>query len=124
MIIRKASFDRVFEEAREGDFAYFDPPYAPLSATARFTSYTAAAFSDQDQQTLQAVVVRLARRGCSVIVSNSTAPVVRDLYEGRQAREAGLRTYRIPARRAINSQAARRGAVDEFVITNVPETYG
>jgi DNA adenine methylase len=118
------SFTEVEHAAASGDLVYFDPPYAPLSATARFTSYTAAAFSDQDQQTLQAVVVRLARRGCFVIVSNSTAPVVRDLYEGRQARQAGLRTYRIPARRAINSQAARRGAVDEFVITNVPETYG
>ena len=116
------SFTEVERTAASGDLVYFDPPYAPLSATARFTSYTAAQFSDEDQQTLQTVVIRLAGRGCSVIVSNSTAPVVRDLYEGRQARQAGLRTYRIPARRAINSQATRRGAVDEFVITNVPET--
>jgi DNA adenine methylase len=113
------SFTEVERAAASGDLVYFDPPYAPLSATARFTSYTAAAFSDEDQQTLQTVVVRLARRGCFVIVSNSTAPVVRDLYESRQARQAGLRTYRIPARRAINSQGARRGAVDEFVISNV-----
>ena len=116
------SFTEVERTAAPGDLVYFDPPYAPLSATARFTSYTAAAFSDEDQRTLQTVVVRLAGRGCFVIVSNSTASVVRDLYEGPQARQAGLKTYRIPARRAINSQAARRGAVDEFVITNVPGT--
>jgi len=52
-------------------------------------------------------------------VSNSTAPVVRDLYEGGDARQAGLRTYRIPARRAINSRGTGRGAVEEFVISNV-----
>jgi DNA adenine methylase len=113
------SFTEVDRTAAAGDLVYFDPPYAPLSATARFTSYTANMFSDDDQRTLQAVVVRLAGRGCSVIVSNSTAPVVRDLYESREARQAGLRTYRIPARRAINSRVTGRGAVEEFVITNV-----
>jgi DNA adenine methylase len=112
-------FTDVDRHAAPGDLVYFDPPYAPLSATARFTSYTAAAFSDEDQQTLQALVIRLAARGCFVIVSNSTAPSVSALYESREARQAGLETYRIPARRAINSKAARRGAVDEFVISNV-----
>jgi DNA adenine methylase len=113
------SFTEVDRIAAAGDLVYFDPPYAPLSATARFTSYTAAAFSDEDQQMLQALVIRLAARGCCVIVSNSTAPSVRALYESNEARQAGLETYRIPARRAINSKAARRGAVDEFVISNV-----
>ena len=113
------SFTEVDGIAAPGDLLYFDPPYAPLSATSRFTSYTAATFSDDDQRTLQALVVRLAARGCSVIVSNSTAPLVGDLYEAREARQAGLSTYRIPARRAINSRVAGRGAVEEFVISNV-----
>jgi hypothetical protein len=52
-------------------------------------------------------------------VSNSTAPSVCALYESAEAREAGLDAYRIPARRAINSKATRRGTVDEFVISNV-----
>ena len=39
----------------------------------------------------------------------------------RAAQEAGLRALRVPARRAINSNAARRGAVEEFLITNVEE---
>ena len=113
------SFAEVDVIAAPGDLVYFDPPYAPLSATARFTSYTANIFSDDDQRRLQALVLRLAGRGCSVIVSNSTAPVVRDLYEGGDARQAGLRTYRIPARRAINSRGTGRGPVEEFVISNV-----
>jgi DNA adenine methylase len=117
--LRVQPFTGVEDAARAGDFVYFDPPYAPLSATARFTSYTAASFSDEDQQRLQALVIRLARRGCPVAVSNSTAPVVRDLYASRDAREAGLKMHRIAARRAINSKASRRGAVEEFVISNV-----
>jgi DNA adenine methylase len=118
--LRVQSFTEVERTACRGDLVYFDPPYSPMSSTARFTAYTAGSFSDDDQQSLQAVVVRLARRGCAVIVSNSTAPLVRDLYESRPAREAGLVTHRIPARRAINSKAAGRGVVDEFVISNVP----
>ena len=117
--LRVQSFIAVDAVAVPGDLLYFDPPYAPLSPTARFTSYTAAAFSDDDQAALQQLVVRLAARGCAVIVSNSTAPVVRDLYESRTARQAGLKTHRIAARRAINSKAARRGAVEEYVISNV-----
>ena len=58
---------------------------------------------------------RSPRRGCHVLVSNSTATEIAALYEhSRDARAAGLRAFRVPARRAINSNAARRGPVDEY----------
>ena len=53
-------------------------------------------------------------------MSNSTAPEIAALYEdNKEVKAAGLRCYRIPARRAINSNAMRRGVVEEYVITNV-----
>jgi DNA adenine methylase len=117
------SFDSVLQMAEAGDFIYFDPPYAPLSATANFTSYTAARFDCDDQIRLQQTVIALARRGCHVIVSNSTADEIAALYENSvEARAAGLRAVRVPARRSINSNAARRGAVDEFLISNIEPT--
>jgi DNA adenine methylase len=116
------SFDIVRDEAAAGDFVYFDPPYAPLSRTAAFTSYTAGGFDAADQQRLQQVVIDLARRGCHVLLSNSTAGEIAALYEkSLDARGAGLRLHRVPARRAINSDASRRGAVEEFLITNIAE---
>jgi DNA adenine methylase len=114
------SFASLESRAAAGDLIYLDPPYAPLSPTARFTSYTMAAFSDDDQQLLQQIVVRLAAKGCHVVLSNSTAPIVTRLYHTREARRAGLRAHRVTARRAINSIAARRGVVEEYVISNVP----
>ena len=58
-----------------------------------------------------------------MLVSNSTADAIAELYErDRAARAAGLRAMRIPARRAINSNAARRGPVDEYLITNIAPT--
>jgi len=114
------SFESVRDLAKRGDFVYCDPPYAPLSRTSNFTSYTAPRFDQADQRTLQELVVALAHRGCRVLVSNSTADAIAALYErDRTAQAAGLRTLRIRARRAINSNAARRGPVDEFLITNI-----
>jgi site-specific DNA-adenine methylase len=62
----------------------------------------------------------LVQRGCFVVLSNSTAPLITALYETDiAAKRAGLRAYRFPARRAINSNALRRGTIEEYVITNV-----
>ena len=117
------SFETAVSECIDGDFVYFDPPYAPLTSTSSFTSYTAKGFNDSDQKSLQEVAIALARRGCFVVISNSTAPIITDLFEkDPAARRAGLLTHRVPARRAINSNASRRGEIDEYIITNVTST--
>ena len=119
--IEHASFDTVLQTAHAGDFIYFDPPYAPLSSTAHFTSYTSGGFGNEDQERLQQVMVELAKRKCHVVLSNSTAPEIAALYDGNAAAErVRLEAHKVPARRAINSNAARRGHVDEYIITNVP----
>jgi DNA adenine methylase len=107
--------------AQRGDLVYFDPPYAPLSRTADFTSYTSTGFDSDDQRALQALVLDLANRGVYVVLSNSTAQEIADLYRDNiAAHKAGLKAYTVPARRAINSRPGARGEVLEFVITNVP----
>jgi DNA adenine methylase len=119
--LQHASFEAVEQVARPGDFLYFDPPYAPLSATAQFTSYTSDGFDSEDQQHLQRVLIELAKRKCHVLLSNSTAPQIAALYDGNaDAERVGLQAYTVRARRAINSNAARRGHVDEYIITNLP----
>ena len=116
--LERARFDCAVDSASAGDFVYFDPPYAPLSKTARFTNYTTEGFDAGDQQRLRDVVITLSERGCHVVMSNSTAPEIARLYETKEVQASGLRCYRIPARRAINSNAKGRGVVDEYVITN------
>jgi DNA adenine methylase len=117
------SFEVVSDIAAPGDFVYFDPPYAPLSRTASFTSYTGPGFTAQDQERLQRIVIDLAVRGCFVLLSNSTADAIAALYEhNADARAAGLRASQVPARRAINSNAARRGPVQEYLITNIVDS--
>ena len=114
------SFETALQFAEPGDFLYFDPPYAPVSPTSRFTSYTSRAFGTGDQRRLQKVVVDLVRRGCRVVVSNSTAKEIESLYdENDEARAAGLTAHRATARRSVNSNGSRRGPVTEYLITNV-----
>jgi DNA adenine methylase len=120
LTLEYGSFESIEHIARPGDFVYFDPPYAPVSRTASFTSYTGPGFSAEDQQRLQRLTIVLAARGCFVLLSNSTADEIERLYERNDdARAAGLRAIRVPARRAINSNTARRGPVEEYLITNV-----
>ncbi|PYR61508.1 MAG: modification methylase [Acidobacteria bacterium] len=113
-------FDDAVADAREHDFVYLDPPYAPLTETARFTSYSAGGFGPEQQQALQRTVVALARRGVHVLLSNSCAPQIRELYaRNDEVRAAGLAARVVAARRAINSRATGRGPVGEYLITNV-----
>jgi DNA adenine methylase len=120
LVLEVRGFERALSGAGHGDFVYLDPPYAPVSRTAHFTAYTAGRFGADEQRALQRQVVDLATRGASVLLSNSVAPDIRRLYaEDVTARSAGLRATTVPARRAINSRASRRGAVREYLITNI-----
>jgi DNA adenine methylase len=120
--LRWGPFEAALDLAASGDFVYFDPPYAPLSRTANFTSYTAARFDLEDQRRLQRAMIDLAERGCHVLMSNSSADAIADLYErDERARRARLATHRVAARRAINSNASARGAVVEYLVTNIDQ---
>jgi DNA adenine methylase len=123
--LRCGSFAQADSIASAEDFLYIDPPYAPLSNTASFTSYTASRFGAGEHEALQRMAIGLAQRGCHVLLSNSTAPAIAALYDANaDVRGVGLRALRVPARRAVNSNAARRGPVDEYVITNIRAAAG
>jgi DNA adenine methylase len=114
-----APFERALKRASVGDFLYFDPPYAPVSDTSRFTAYTGRPFTLADHARLRDAAVALAERGCHVMVSNSSAETIAALYADPRVSRAGLAVHRLPARRAINSRASARGPVTEFLLTNL-----
>jgi DNA adenine methylase len=106
-----ADFEMLVDRAQSGDFVYLDPPYEPVSATANFTAYSQARFDRDDQVRLRSVFEALNRRGCKLMLNNSDVPFVRELY-------AQFRADRVKARRAINCDVSRRGAVSEVVVRN------
>ena len=120
VVLRCEPFEEVLREPVAGDFVYLDPPYAPMSNTANFRGYTGRGFNDTDQQRLQRIVVALAERGVNVLLSNSTAPAVTRLYDDHPSVvSAGLKTWRVPARRAVNVNPSGRGAVEELIVSNI-----
>lgn len=117
--IEHQAFDATLAEAGKDDFVYCDPPYAPLSRTSSFASYTAGGFTTLDQQRLQEAVVAACRRGAHVVVSNSSAPEILSTYAADSAHQAGLAVERVAARRSINARGSARGPVDELIISNI-----
>ncbi len=107
--LRCDDYKAATRDARAGDFIYFDPPYDPITSTANFTSYSANGFGEHDQRELANTARLLIARGCRVMLSNSDTPLIRSLYKG-------LRIERVRCSRAINSNASKRGEVDELVI--------
>ncbi len=75
-------FRKTVDEARRGDFIYFDPPYLPISAYSDFKRYTPDQFREADQVELARVFRELDAKGCRVVLSNSEHPRTRELYAG------------------------------------------
>ncbi len=103
-------FEVVRDQAKPGDFVYFDPPYVPLSTTSSFTSYTQDGFGLESQERLRDLALDLKQRGVHVLISNSASPEVRDLYA------RGFKHKTVEANRAVNSKADRRGKISELLI--------
>lgn len=106
-----ASFEQIEAAICRDDFVYFDPPYAPLSATSNFTTYSAQGFDEKMQRELCMLCGRLDKRGIRFMLSNSSAPLVLELYKN-------FKIDLVSAARAINSKASKRGNVDEVIVTN------
>lgn len=110
----KCSYDFIDQNT----FAYFDPPYRPLTDTAKFTSYTEDGFGDKEQKELADFVKRLDEKGAKVVVSNSDPKNVDTKDDFFDNIYSYLKVARVTANRMINSNAKSRGKINELIITN------
>lgn len=112
--ILSGDFTVAVEGADAGWFAYFDPPYRPISTTSAFCDYTSGGFGDAEQRRLAGLCRRLDAAGARWMLSNSDSPdgFFDELYRG-------FRIDRVRAGRAINSKGDGRGKVSELIVTNV-----
>lgn len=111
--LRLDDFEHVIALARAGDFVYLDPPYIPISATARFTSYNQRDFNWQDQVRLKKTLFSLNERGISFLLSNSGSKGVAAFY-------SEFNVKLIEVNRSINSIGSRRTGHHEILVANFP----
>lgn len=110
--ILTGDFEAALESTEPGDFVYFDPPYAPVSATANFVGYTQKGFDDGMQRRLADVCQALTDRGVAWMLSNSDVPYTRQVF----GQIADVTVHTVQAARAINRDGAGRGKVSELLV--------
>ena len=111
-------YEETMNFAYNNTLFYFDPPYKPLSETSSFNSYAKDEFNDAEQIRLRDFCHKLDTSGHTWILSNSdvkgkdeTDNFFDDLY-------SDFNIQRVDARRSINANPEKRGALKELLITN------
>lgn len=118
--IQLADFRQVKKDLRPGSFVYFDPPYRPISKTASFTAYSSQSFTDEEQKALKELFVHIDNKGEQAMLSNSDPRNADPNDNFFDELYTDFTILRIPAKRMINSNAAKRGNINEIVVTNYP----
>lgn len=103
---------------RENGLVYFDPPYRPLSTTSSFTNYSKEGFGEEDQRRLADFYKAMDRKGAFLILSNSDPRNHNGNDDFFDQLYNGFNIGRVKANRHINCDAAKRGQVNELIITN------
>lgn len=111
IVFYSEDFAETLSRVRTGGFVYLDPPYDPVSDTASFTGYNKGGFDRNEQIRLKHCCDELTRRGIKFLLSNSATEFIKELYQ-----EYDITI--VKAKRAINADASKRGAIEEVLIRN------
>ncbi|EIG8634468.1 Dam family site-specific DNA-(adenine-N6)-methyltransferase [Escherichia coli] len=103
-------FAAVIEAAGEGDVIFCDPPYEPLPNTEGFTNYSGHDFKFEEQKRLVSLLTDAHRRGAKVLITNSGALNIRELYH-----DSGFRVEPLFARRSVSCKGDTRGVAHDVL---------
>ena len=102
-------FEQVFARARAGSVIYCDPPYAPISKTANFSSYATNGFPLDKQSILAKLATKAGyQRNIPVLISNHDTELTRELYQGAILTE-------LQVNRFISQKGHTRNKVSELL---------
>jgi DNA adenine methylase len=107
----RGDYSAVVQNARRGDFVYFDPPYLPVSKFSDFKRYTKEFFYEEDHEKLAQTFATLADKGCHVLLSNSFHEKIADMY-------SRFHQEKVLVPRFVNCKGEGRGYVTELLISN------
>lgn len=109
--ILSGNYEKALENFTSNSFVYLDPPYHPISESSNFTGYVQGGWTDKHQIRLKEVCDELNEKGVKFLLSNSSAPFIKELY-------SEYKIHSINANRSINSDGEKRGQIEELLIKN------
>jgi len=113
-------YEETLNHADNNSLFYFDPPYKPLSETSSFNSYAKDEFNDQEQIRLRDFCHKLDALNHTWILSNSDVKSKDESVNFFDGLYSDFNIQRVDARRSINANPEKRGALKELLITNQP----
>lgn len=111
-------YEETLNHADNNTLFYFDPPYKPLSETSSFNSYAKDEFNDQEQIRLRDFCHKLDTLNHTWILSNSDVKGKDENDSFFDGLYSDFNIQRVDARRSINANPEKRGALKELLITN------
>jgi len=106
-------FEQSFENIKEGDFVYLDPPYYPLKDNS-FTGYTKLGFGKTDHERLIAFCKKLTDMKVKFILSNSNCDFIKNHFQ-----EDIYTIEEMSVARTLNSNKDKRSKTNcEIIIKN------
>ncbi|TVQ92840.1 MAG: DNA adenine methylase [Bacteroidetes bacterium] len=111
-------FEQTIHYAQKNTFFYFDPPYKPLNNTSSFNSYAKDEFNDKQQIRLKNFCLKLNESGYKWMLSNSDVKGADNENNFFDELYSEFNINRVKATRRINSNAEKRGELNELLITN------
>lgn len=103
------SFSEFMENAPTDSAIYCDPPYAPVSDTAYFTSYTKQGFGMDEQRQLAQLAAQInTEKGNFVMISNHDTEFTQEIYKD-------ARKIQLSVSRSISQKGDARNKVSELL---------
>jgi DNA adenine methylase len=114
-----ADYAQCYPKVNASSFVYFDPPYRPITRTSYFTAYTEAEFGDKQQIELARFFCRLDTEKMVKLMLSNSDPANNDPNDTFfEEAYSGCNIFRVSASRAVNCNGAKRGKINELIITN------
>lgn len=87
------NYEQTFNNLQVGDVVYADPPYMPLSTTAKFTTYAGNVFEKNEHVKLAGKALEAWKKGIPVVLSNHDTLFTRTLYAQAEIQQFDVQRF-------------------------------
>lgn len=111
--LKSRDFEDSIEDIGPGDLVFIDPPYTVSHNNNGFIKYNKSLFSLEDQYRLARFIDKIRDLDASYILTNAAHFKIKEIFD------VGDRHIEVSRASLIGGKKAQRGAVDEFIFTNL-----